>query len=134
MLSSGASQRGACTCNAGFAADLSITASLCQPCPANSYCQGLSQLTCPLHTHSQALSSLQAHCRCDAGYRCTYRRDARLTITFNAMSELNFASQADTIRAKLAVAADVPVANVTVLSYKSVVFIQPMPGPPTADM
>jgi hypothetical protein len=50
------------------------------------------------------------------------------------MSELNFASQADTIRAKLAVAADVPVANVTVLSYKSVVFIQPMPGPPTADM
>jgi hypothetical protein len=134
VLSPGASQRGACTCNAGFAADLSIQSSQCQPCPANSYCQGLSQLACPLHTHSPALSSLQAHCRCDAGYRCTYRRDARLTITFNAMSELNFASQADTIRAKLAVAADVPVANVTVLSYKSVVFIQPMPGPPTADM
>jgi hypothetical protein len=134
VLSPGASLRGACTCNAGFAANLSIPASQCQPCPANSYCQGLSQLTCPLHTHSPALSSLQAHCRCDAGYRCTYRRDARLTITFNAMSELNFASQADTIRAKLAVAADVPVANVTVLSYKSVVFIQPMPGPPTADM
>ena len=134
VLSPGASQRGACTCNAGFAANLSIQSSQCQPCPSNSYCQGLSQLACPLHTHSPALSSLQAHCRCDAGYRCTYRRDARLTITFNAMSELNFASQADTIRAKLAVAADVPVANVTVLSYKSVVFIQPMPGPPTADM
>ena len=130
VLSSGASQRGACTCNAGFAADLSITASLCQPCPANSYCQGLSQLTCPLHTHSQALSSLQAHCRCDAGYRCTYRRDAKLTITFDAMTELGFASQASTIRGKLAVAADVPVASVTVLSYKSVYYTPVVPPPP----
>lgn len=138
VLSPGASQRGACTCNAGFVADLSVSASQCQPCPANSYCQGLSQLACPLHTHSPALSSLQAHCRCDAGYRCTYRRDAKLTITFDAMSEVNFASQANTIRAKLAVAADVPVASVTVLSYNSVLFVPavqtPAPPPPSASM
>jgi hypothetical protein len=46
------------------------------------------------------------------------------------MTELGFASQASTIRGKLAVAADVPVASVTVLSYKSVYYTPVVPPPP----
>jgi hypothetical protein len=106
-----ASLRGDCVCNAGYVGNLSDTASQCVTCPANSYCAGLSQALCPLHTHSPAQSSLQAQCRCDAGYRCTYRRNVFLAIEFN-LDSAGFASQAGAIKSTLAALADVPVSSV----------------------
>ena len=107
----GASQRGSCFCNAGYVGNLSNLASQCTSCPANSYCQGLSQSTCPLHTHSPVLSGNQGQCRCNAGYRCSYRRDVSLAFVFN-LDAAGFASQSSTIKSKLATLADVPVGGV----------------------
>ena len=111
VFSSGASLRGACTCNAGFSANLAIPVSQCQACPANSYCQGLFQFTCPLNTYSLPQSSLQSHCRCNAGYRCRYGRDVQLTLKFN-LTTVAFAAQESTLRAQIAAGAGVPVSSV----------------------
>ena len=104
-------QRGNCVCNPGYAGNLTVSTQTCAACPVNSYCAGLSQLVCPVHTHSPALSSLQAHCRCDAGYKCRYGRDIRLTLLFN-LTATAFASQETAIRAQLAGLAGVPVTSV----------------------
>ncbi len=113
--STGTSQRGGCTCDPGFVGNLSVLSQNCSTCPANSYCVGPYQTSCPSHTHSPAQSSLPVHCRCDAGYRCSYRRDLGLNIRFN-LNLASFTSQSASIRTKLATAADVPVSNVSLVS------------------
>jgi hypothetical protein len=117
--STGSTLRGACVCDPGFVGNLSVLAQTCAACPANSYCGGLSQLACPANTRSPALSSLAVHCRCVAGYRCSYRRDARLDFRFN-LDQNTFTSQDPAIRAKLAVAADVPTSSVALVSAQAV--------------
>lgn len=126
--STGKAQRGDCICDPGFVGDLAVLGQNCTTCPANSYCAGLSQTACPAHTHSPAQSSLPIHCRCDAGYRCSYRRDVSLVIRFN-MDSVEFAGQSDSIKAKLASTADVPVSNVS-LQYTSRIITLPPPPPP----
>jgi hypothetical protein len=83
----------------------------CTICPANSYCAGLFQFTCPLNTYSLPQSSLQSHCRCNAGYRCRYGRDVQLTLKFN-LTTVAFAAQESTLRAQIAAGAGVPVSSV----------------------
>ena len=117
--STNSTQRGDCLCNPGYAGNLTITTQTCAACPANSYCVGLNQFACPAHTHSPALSSLQAHCRCDAGYKCRYGRDVRLTLLFN-LTATAFASQESSIRAQLAALAGVPVSSVYLESSMAV--------------
>ena len=88
-------------------------------CPADSYCAGLSQTPCPANTRSPAQSSLPIHCRCVAGYRCSYRRDVSLNVRFN-LNAAGFASQAPAIRSSLATAGDVPVSSVALVSSQTV--------------
>lgn len=139
-LSTRSIQRSSCLCNAGFYGDLS-GAGICSTCPANSYCVGgFIQFVCPLHTHSPAQSSVYTHCRCDAGYRCSYtdRRDVRLEFTFN-IDSTSFLAQTSTIQAKLAILADVPVTMVAMESYLALLSgppsgIPPSDPPPSANM
>jgi hypothetical protein len=116
--------------------NLSVLDQSCAACPADSYCAGLSQLACPANTRSPALSSLAIHCRCVAGYRCSYRRDARLDVRFN-LDQVSFISQDPAIRTKLAVAADVPTSSVALVSAQAVVVVQPIlppPPPPSSNL
>jgi hypothetical protein len=111
--STGSTQRGNCLCFAGFYGDLASGS--CTACPANSYCPGgLTKFNCPANTYSLAQSSVYTHCRCYAGWRCSYtnRRDVRLRFTFN-LNSAAFLAQLSEIKAKLAKAADVPVSLVT---------------------
>ncbi len=107
----GRSRRGDCICDPGFVGNLTLLGQTCAICPANSYCAGLLQTPCPLHTHSPAQSSLQAHCRCDAGYKCRYGRDVQLVLRFS-VAPATFASQEASIRAQIASLAGVPVSSV----------------------
>ena len=116
----GKSQRGDCLCNAGFVGDLSILSQSCSTCPGNSYCVGLSQTACPSNTRSLAQSSLPVHCRCVAGFRCSYRRNAGLNIRFN-LGYASFLGQSESVKSKLAAAGDVPVSSVALVSSASVV-------------
>ena len=103
--------RGSCVCYPGFVGNLEPQIGTCTICPANSYCAGLFQFTCPLNTYSLPQSSLQSHCRCNAGYRCRYGRDVQLTLKFN-LTTVAFAAQESTLRAQIAAGAGVPVSSV----------------------
>jgi hypothetical protein len=103
----------------GYSGDLSVTINFCIGCPVNSYCAGLNQFACPANTYSLPLSSLQAHCRCNAGYKCRYGRNVRLTLLFN-LTATAFASQEASIRAQLAALAGVPSSNVYLESSTAV--------------
>ena len=131
-ITTGMAQRGDCICNAGFFGNLTDLSQNCTACPANSFCAGLSQTACPVHTHSPAQSSLPIQCRCDAGYKCSYRRDASVTIRFDGMDTTQFTSQSDSIKAKLASTADVPVGNVSLVYVTQILYVPPPPPPPSS--
>ena len=124
----GKSLRGDCVCNAGFVGDLAILSQTCSTCPADSYCAGLSQTACPTNTRSPAQSSLPVHCRCVAGFKCSYRRDVTVFTRFN-MDVPDFNAQASSIRSKLASVADVPVGNVTLVHVSQMLILNPGPAP-----
>jgi hypothetical protein len=133
--SQGAFQRGNCTCSPGFSGDLSVTNSTCSICPANSYCAGLLKFACPSNTFSPAQSSLQSHCRCNAGYQCRYGRDVQLVLRFN-LTLSAFAAQEATLRAQIAGLAGVPVSSVylqssVVASRRLLELTARVGGPPT---
>jgi hypothetical protein len=122
-----------CQCNPGFFGWLSKPSDTCTQCPADWYCFGVTSIACPPHTHSEPQSSSLAHCRCDAGYRCTHRRDVGLEVTFNMALDA-FNSQQDGIKSVLATTADVPVASVQLQSAIQRITLDP-PGPPVeSDM
>ena len=130
---SGAALLSDCKCNPGFYGSLSKPSDVCTQCPANLYCSGGSGSFCPPHTHSEPQSSSLAHCRCDAGYRCTHRRDVDLDITFNMAFDA-FNSQQGGIKSVLATTADVPVSSVQLESAIQRITLDP-PGPPAeSDM
>ena len=120
-------RRGDCVCLAGYVGNLSNSAQTCISCPANSYCAGLSQQACPANTRSPALSSLQAQCRCVAGYRCTYTRNVALHVDYP--SSLDYTAQAGAIQSTLAAAAGVPPGSVAWTAGR-IYIIAPPPGPP----
>jgi len=124
----GKSLRGDCVCNAGFVGDLAILSQTCSTCPADSYCAGLSQTACPTNTRSPAQSSLPVHCRCVAGFKCSYRRDVTVFTRFD-MDVPSFNAQASSIRSKLASVADVPVGNVTLVHVSQMLILNPGPAP-----
>jgi hypothetical protein len=99
--------------------DLAVVFNICAACPINSYCQGLSQTTCPSNTHSPAQSSLQSQCRCNAGYKCRYGRDVQLFLRFT-LDSATFTAQQSTIRSQIATAAGVLVAGVGLQSSSNV--------------
>lgn len=100
----------ACLCNPGFVSYIYT----CDPCPEDFYCLGGTSdpVPCPTNTYSPAQSSLQAHCRCNAGYRCRYGRDVELVMRFN-LTLAAFTQQEPAIRARIASLAGVPVNDVS---------------------
>jgi hypothetical protein len=107
--------RNDCVCSFGYvrsALDFTTPLSECLPCNPNYYCSPFysTMVPCPAHTHSQALSSLPVHCRCDAGYRCRYVQEVSLRLTFP--NTFDFPAQSASIRAALAGAASVPAESV----------------------
>ena len=106
--------RGSCLCNPGFVGNLSNLEQACTICPANSYCVGLFQFACPANTYSLPQSSLQSHCRCNAGYKCRYGRNLQLILRFSVPPS-TFSAQESAIRAQIASAAGVSVSNVTLV-------------------
>lgn len=127
--STGSTQRGQCVCDPGYVGNLANLAQTCAACPANSYCAGLSQASCPSNTRSPPLSSQALQCRCVAGYRCTYRRNATADFRFN-LSPDSFISRNLFTRSALAFTADVPLSHVALVSYKGVAGLPPAAPPP----
>jgi hypothetical protein len=125
-------RRGDCVCLAGYVGNLSNSAQTCISCPANSYCAGLSQQACPANTRSPALSSLQAQCRCVAGYRCTYTRNVALHVDYP--STLDYTAQAGAIQSTLAAAAGVPPGSVAWTAGQILVVAPPPAPPPSGAM
>jgi hypothetical protein len=130
---SGATQRGSCVCSPSYAGNLTNPASTCTACPVNYYCAGLLQNTCPAHTHSPALSSLQEQCRCVAGYRCTYTRNVTMRFNF-ALTQSSYLAQQASIQTQLASAASVPVSSVSSNYTVQAGLVIPPPPPPPAVM
>lgn len=129
----GASQRGSCVCNPSYVGNLANQTATCLGCPVNYYCAGLLQNTCPAHTHSPALSSLQEQCRCDAGYRCTYTRNVTMRFNF-ALTQSSYLAQQASIQTQLASAASVPVSSVSSNYTVQAGLAIPPPPPPPAVM
>jgi len=128
----GSGTRNDCTCSFGYVRstpDFSLPTSECLPCNPNFYCSPLysTMVPCPANTRSPALSSRQDQCRCVAGYRCTYTRDASLHVDFP--DSLDLPAQAGAIQSTLAAAAGVPASGVT-YSAKRIYITAPPPGPP----
>ena len=56
----------------------------CPLCQANSYCSNSTSIkTCPANTVSSAGSSSLLHCRCEAGYKCSYTKKITAVVTLN---------------------------------------------------
>ena len=105
----GTADVGACVCNAGYYG----TGFACALCPANSYCSGGAQYACPTNSLSSPGASLQTQCLCGGGFTCAAVHDVSLTLSLDLASLEQFQALQDTLLARIAQAAGVPLSAVS---------------------
>jgi hypothetical protein len=95
----------------------------CALCEADYYCSNSTSIkACPVNTVSAAGSSSLLHCRCDAGFKCSYTKKITAVVTLNT-SATSFNNPQDPVRiafiAAVAAAAGVSPSQVTIGQVKS---------------
>ena len=95
----------------------------CPLCDANKYCPNSTTVkACPANTASPAGSSSLLHCRCEAGFKCSYTKKITAVVTLNTTAA-SFNNPQDPVRiafiAAVAAAAGVSPAQVTISNVKT---------------
>ena len=95
----------------------------CPLCEADNYCPNSTTVkACPANTVSSAGSSSLLHCRCEAGFKCSYTKKITAVVTLNTTAA-SFNNPQDPVRiafiAAVAAAAGVNPAQVTIGHVRS---------------
>jgi hypothetical protein len=70
---------------------------------------------CPANTFSDAMSSKQDQCKCNAGFQCTVRRKVKLSLTLSMTNE-RFLEIQDSLKQRLANLVGVSVDKITLVA------------------